>query len=385
LVAAAIALLAAYWNDLSVVGSFWDNPEYSHGYLIPLFAFLILGMRRRAGAGSVKWDASDARYSAIFLKALKGQPLDVVGGSLLAVSATLITVAEYVVDATPYKYGVLLFGLCFGVAGGLLLVRPDFTIPEVAVGRWWGVGLLALACVLRLWSTWHFATWPSQYSFVAAMAGLFLTVYGWNGLRWSWPALGLLLLMFPVPEPIRRASLDPLQAIATQSSTYLLQTIGIAAYCAGNQISIGDSAVPLSVVEQCSGLRMLTIFLSMSIVVALVLLTDRPIWERLVMVASAAPIALSVNILRITVTGVMYQFAENGIKILGIEVTKEAADHFFHDWAGYFMMPVALALLFLELRILPRIFIAVEEPEFGARDFVAPRRERERQTASARG
>jgi exosortase len=387
MIVVVVALLAAYWNDLSVVGTFWDNPEYSHGYLIPLFAFVLLGQRRRASQSltdrSHKPDPTDAGYSAIFMKVLRGRPVEVAGGALLALSALLIFLAECVFDATAYKYSVLLTGLCVGLAGGLLVVRPDFTIPEVTPGRWWGVGLLAAACAVRLWSTWHFATWPSQYSFVVAMAGLFLMVYGWTGLQWSWPSIGLLLLLFPFPDPIRRASLEPLQSIATQSSTYLLQTIGIAAYCTGNQISIGDSAVPLSVVEQCSGLRMLTIFLSLTIVIALFM--QRPLWERLVVVVSSAPIALSVNVLRITVTGVMYQLAENGISIFGIPFTKEFADHLFHDWAGLFMPPVALLLLYVELRTLPRIFIEIEDSELSVPEFVAPRREREREPVSARG
>ncbi len=270
---------------------------------------------------------------------------------------------------------MLLAGICAGVSGGMLLARPDFDLPRNVTGRWWGVGLVALASAVRLWCTWHSATWPSNYGFVVSIAGVFLIMYGWQGLRWSWPAVAILLLLFPLPEFARCASMEPLQQWATSSSVYLLETVGLPIVREGNQIWIGAGTVPMNVAEQCSGLRMLTIFLAVSAVIAVFM--ERPLWERLAIVASAAPIALSVNVIRITITGVMKHLAESGFSFLGLAVSQDFADHFFHDWAGYFMMPAALLLLYIESRILANLFIEVEDVELTAPDFVAPRRERE--------
>src|SRR5687768_8996877 len=47
LLAASLAvLIAAYWNTLSRAALYWDNPKYSHGYLVPMFTAVLLWMRR---------------------------------------------------------------------------------------------------------------------------------------------------------------------------------------------------------------------------------------------------------------------------------------------------------------------------------------------------
>ena len=48
------------------------------------------------------------------------------------------------------------------------------------------------------------------------------------------------------------------------------------------------------------------------------------------------PIALIVNVIRIVVTGLMY-----------LHVSSQTASVFFHDLAGWFMMPMALAFLWV--------------------------------------
>ena len=50
---------------------------------------------------------------------------------------------------------------------------------------------------------------------------------------------------------------------------------------------------------------------------------------------SAIPIALIVNVIRITVTGLLY---------VAVGPENHFAQKLGHDWAGYFMMPLALGL-----------------------------------------
>jgi exosortase/archaeosortase family protein len=89
---------------------------------------------------------------------------------------------------------------------------------------------------------------------------------------------------------------------------------------------------------------MLTIFVALA--VAITLVTDRPMWERLVIVASAVPIAVLVNIIRITITGVLH-----------LTVGTEVADKVFHDLAGWVMMPMALGFMYVEFQILSNLVI----------------------------
>ena len=92
---------------------------------------------------------------------------------------------------------------------------------------------------------------------------------------------------------------------------------------------------------------MLTIFIALS--VAIVMLGDREWWENAVIMASSIPIALLVNSVRITVTGLLYQVASS-----------ETAEMVFHDLAGWFMMPLAVVLLWIELWVVDHVLVTPE-------------------------
>jgi len=266
LVTLLLALVYVYGNSLDHRGvmTFWDNPKYSHGWLVPIFTVILLWMRHEP----------------------------------------------------------------FG--------------PVTSLARWCGVGLLAGSLAMRMVATWVADQFPEMVSFVPAVAGVFLLVGGWRMLRWAGPAVAFLVFMFPLPSFMDSALLTPLQKIATRASTYVLQTMGIPSYYEGNVIFIGE--MQLGVVEACSGLRMLTIFIALSF--AIVLVTDRPLWERIVIVASSIPIALVSNIVRIVVTALLY---------LGLGA--EWVETVFHDLDGWLMMPFALGLLYVEFQILSHLVI----------------------------
>ena len=257
-------LIYSYWPGLLNAKSSWDNPQYSHGWIVPLFA-----------AGLLFWWR---------------QP-----------------------------------------------VQP---VPLSA--RLAGMGLLVGSFALRLWCASYRIVTIDMYTFVPALAGVFLLAGGWKMFRWAWAPIAFLIFMYPLPDEATRYLLGPLQTLATMVSTFALQTMGFDAYREGNQIILGDRH--LNVVDACSGLRMLTIFVALS--VALVLPGNREWWENAVVIASAVPIALIVNSIRITVTGVMYT------------IDAELADKIFHDWAGYFMMPLALGMLFFEQQLLSWLVVA---------------------------
>ena len=135
----------------------------------------------------------------------------------------------------------------------------------------------------------------------------------------------------------------PLQRLATICSAFVMQRFGMPALADGNIILLGDHQI--DIVEACSGLRMLMVFFALS--TAFVLLVRRPWPDKACLLASAIPIALVSNIARIVLTGVLF---ETG-------VTSEAIHAFFHDAAGWLMMPFALILLWVELTLLSHLLI----------------------------
>jgi exosortase/archaeosortase family protein len=84
---------------------------------------------------------------------------------------------------------------------------------------------------------------------------------------------------------------------------------------------------------------------------ALAMIVHAPLRDRLILVGSAIPIAVCANVIRITATGVAYHLAGKD---------SELAKLIYHDLAGWLMMPLALAMLWLELKFLANLLI--EEP-----------------------
>lgn len=260
----AAVLCWSYWNTIVSIAQAWERPQYSHGYIVPMFAAFLLWLRyepvREASAGE----------------------------------------------------------------------------------RWIGVGILAIGLALRLVTAFFSTVIPEMATLPICLIGVFTMVGGLHMLRWSWPALAFLVFMLPFPDFVERGLLDPLQNLATRMSTFALQTLGFACYSEGNRIQLGD--LQMGVVDACSGLRMLTIFFALA--TAITLVTERPLWERIVIVISAVPIAIVVNVIRITVTGVLYR-----------TTSQKIADAVFHDLAGWVMMPMALGLLYVELQLLSHLWV----------------------------
>jgi len=240
----------------------------------------------------------------------------------------------------------------------LLWMRFQPFGPVPAYERWIGLLLIVVGLSARFWAAEYGIHPLDQLSFLPAIFGVFMLVGGMNVIRWAWPALFFLVFMFPLPNKIERPVLGGLQTLASICSTFVLQTMGMAAFRQGNLISIPGSE--LNIADACSGLRMATIFGAMA--VAMIFLIERPWWDKFVILLSAIPIALLVNVIRITVTGLLYWM---------VGPDNHFAQKLGHDWAGYFMMPMALGFLWLELQLLERLTIPVDtvqlRPVGGAR------------------
>ena len=210
------------------------------------------------------------------------------------------------------------------------------------------MGIVCLGLLIRVSASYVAINYITMTSYLICLLGLFVMVGGWPTLRWAGAPIGFLIFMFPLGMGFNRMLLEPLQRVATIGSTYCLQTMGMVAVRDGNRIDLLGLDQPLGVVDACSGLRMLTVFMAMA--VAITFVTKRPWWERIVIVLSAIPIAVAVNIARITITGVLY-----------LTVNAELAHFVFHDFAGFLMMPMALGLLYVEVQILSHLFVEEEE------------------------
>ncbi|RIK74952.1 MAG: exosortase [Planctomycetota bacterium] len=259
------------------------------------------------------------------------------------------TATYWAKDMYSHGYIVPLF------AAYLFWVRRRPLVDAEPIERWAGVALAAASLGFRVYAAYYDYNNFERLSFLGAVLSVCLIVGGKRMLRWAGPALGFLVFMFPFPAVLENTMLVELQHWASAMSTWVLQTLGISAARQGNTISIDTLATPLEVAEACSGLRMLTIFGAMS--VAMVMIIDRPWWDKLVILLSAVPIALASNVIRIVTTALLY---------LAFGQETPWLNQIIHDWAGFAMMPIGLGLLWIELAILSRLTIPADEEEFAS-------------------
>jgi exosortase len=247
-----------------------------------------------------------------------------------------------------YNHGFLIPIL----AGFLLWLRRQPFAPASTGEIWAGSILIIVATLARVAASFYVMFTLDRLSFLVCLFGVFLIVGGLRALRWAAPPIAFMVFMFPWPGFMTDHIMRPLQTLATIISTYSLQTMGIDAFRDGNRILLENAEA--NVAEQCSGLRMLTIFIAMSIALAMIS-AHRPIWERIFIVFPSSPaIALVVNSIRITLYAVF----------LSLGYDEDSVQRVFHDAAGLVMMPMALGLLFLEVHLLSRIVIEDEAPAF---------------------
>jgi exosortase len=271
-------------------------------------------------------------------------PWYIIGGLgvviLFAYWNTIVFMSSVWVSA-QYSHGFLI-PIFTGV---LIAMRREPFEPVPTSVRWAGVGIVVAGIAMRLFASYHHLNTPDMLSIIPVLAGVFVIAGGWSALRWAGAPLAFLVFMVPLPTAAERGLLNPLQHVATNVSTYTMQTMGLDAWNEGNKILIGEN-FPLNVEEQCSGLRMSTIFLALAVAMSMII--ERPWWQKLFIIVSAIPIALLVNVIRIVITALLFM-------VLGQE--SEFAKTFFHDLAGWFMIPIALGLMYLEIQILDHAFV----------------------------
>lgn len=249
-----------------------------------------------------------------------------------------------------YSHGYLVPGFALVL---LWLRRERFTTLVSGCSAW-GLAFVGLGVLIRFAADYLYMDWLDASALLPCVVGLTLLLGGKAALRWAWPAIAFLAFMIPLPYSLKIGLAYPLQRVATLASTYCLQTLGFPALSEGNVILLNDTR--MGVERACSGLSMLVIFFALSTAFAFVV--KKPLWQKLLLVVSALPIALISNITRITVTGIMHE-----------TVGHRAANLVFHDLAGWLMMPFALAILWLELAALGRLVLEV--PAAGRGTFAA--------------
>lgn len=241
-----------------------------------------------------------------------------------------------------YSHGFVVPMMAVGLGWFLF----DRVRPGEAQSSPWGLAWIAVGVIFHILGVYLFIEFADSLGLLACIIGGILLIWGQRFTMGIWPAILFLVFMFPLPFRIERMLSAPLQLYGAEQSAWYIQLFGIPAVAQGSMILMGDHRV--GVAEACSGMRMLTVFIAIS--AATMIVTKRSAWEKTVILLSAIPIALICNIGRIVATALGHHY-----------FGQETADLIFHDLSGWLMMPTAMVLLYLLLKLLDWLFIPAPE------------------------
>ncbi len=234
----------------------------------------------------------------------------------------------------------------------LLYVRREEIYQTPRKTSYVGLPLMLLALGGQIVAVfWIRNYWLAEIGMVGVIFGLVLYLAGWRMLRLTWLPILFLLFALPIPEILYSRIAVPLQNLSASGSVVILKLLGVKIRSDASQLSmmsVGGVERQLTVAEACAGMRLLMAFLALG--VAMAYLEYRPVWERVVLVVAAVPIAVLCNIVRVAITSWMYYIDRPAF-----------GQKFMHTFTGLLMLVPALVLLWALGWILRHLF--VEEPE----------------------
>lgn len=197
-------------------------------------------------------------------------------------------------------------------------------------GRRLGYALLCLSVLFFLAGRLSALEVFVYFSMWLSIAGLILVYFGTGVIRAVSFGLFILLFMVPAPPFITNQLTFKLKLISSALAEKMLYLLSVPAYREGNIIDLGVSQ--LQVVEACSGLRYFIPTIILSLLMGYFF--HRRLWSRVLLVVLAAPVAILSNAFRVAGTGVLIK-----------HVSVKAAQGFFHDFSGWLVYVISIALL----------------------------------------
>jgi len=242
---------------------------------------------------------------------------------------------QWAADAN-YSHGFLVIPIAGYIAWRR---RHDLATAEMAPSLF-GLVLMLINAVLFLAGQLGAEIFFSRVSLVGMLAGIVGFVWGRTHLRLLAFPIAFLLFMIPLPTIIFNQITLPLQFVASSLGETLIRAAGVPVLRDGNVLQLAGGN--LEVVEACSGIRSLVSLTMVGVIVAF--LHDARRWVILPVAASAVPVAIITNALRVASTGL----AANWFGL-------PAADGFFHSLTGFLMFGTALAAMLAMAKMLARV------------------------------
>lgn len=173
-------------------------------------------------------------------------------------------------------------------------------------------------------------------SFLSILIAGSVLLYGFKFTQKVLPAVLFLMFMFPVPSEYYIRLITHLKLVITKISFYVISFLHLPVYESGNILIMPN--IQLEIAEACSGIRSLYSYIMIGCLFAVMTPKLR---NKIVMIASAVPLALLINISRVVITA-----------LLSAKFGQAAAEGFFHQFSGFMLFGIGFVLMFCEYLML---------------------------------
>ncbi|MFH0925332.1 MAG: exosortase A [bacterium] len=221
------------------------------------------------------------------------------------------------------------------IAGYLLWQRRSELMKVSLLPTNWGAVILISGLFFYILGHIGGELFTMRFSMLVVIAGLIIYLTGYKMFKLVLFPLLFLIFMIPLPAVLFNSLTFPLQLLAAKTSMRFIYFLGIPVLREGNIIHLANTS--LEVAEACSGLRSLNSFLALTATYAALFYKSRI--RQWVLFISAVPVAIFVNIVRVTVTAI-------GVQLWGEQV----AQGLLHESVGLVVFGMALGILLLIAR-----------------------------------
>lgn len=187
-------------------------------------------------------------------------------------------------------------------------------------GEWWGLAIAIAGVLLYVLAARVVQARIAAGSLPLVAFGLIAFVWGRGVARYLF--FPCCLIFFAIPLPGLLQATNQLQIFSTQVAAGVGGVLGVELHSVGSLINSASGKWDFEVDEGCSGIRSLV---ALTLIAAIYgHLTQDRLWKKLVLLASALPLAILANAGRVST-----------IVLIAEYVNPEFAGSTYHNWSGF--------------------------------------------------